>query len=413
MKMKLTPDQEKMLQGGGRTQQTAMAMLLAVGRAMDATDLIPVASAHIVIDAFAMGKPGADLIVSMAESGARFAVPATINAISFDRRTGPSPETATDYDVHQQRMLEACQVMGAVATCSCNPFSQGIAPAFGEHVAWSESATTGYVNSVLGARSNREGATAIASALTGVTPRYGMHVPANRRASVHFEVAFQPRNESEFNLLGSLVARRSQGRIPVISGLAHPGADALFGFGASFAIVANIPMFHIVGITPEAPSLEDVCAGVPPAPISITRNDLDRERAAYDTDGSTGVDLVTIGAPHATIHQIQEVAELLKGRKVKPGIEFTLTTNRSNFALAESSGLLSTLVSAGVKVTADRMCFGCDLGARKYQRAALLATNSVKAALSAPGTRGVRTRYGTTRQCVEAAITGIWKGSEG
>ena len=407
--MKLTSDQEAMLQGQrGKAHQLAMAMLTAVGRAMDAPDLIKIASAHVVIDAFAMGKPGADLIVSMAESGAHFVVPSTINAISYDRRVGPST-SPSEFDLHQRRMLEACQAMGANATCSCNPFSQGITPVFGEHVAWSESATTGYLNSVIGARSNREGATAIASALAGVTPRYGMHDPSSRRATVHYEIGFNAKDESEFNLLGSLIARRSGNRIPALSGLRHPSVDELFGFGASFAIVANIPMFHFVGITPEAPTLGAAFGGRVPAPITITRADLDAERAIYDLDTAVNVDLVTIGSPHATIHQIKEVAELLGGRKIKPGIEFTLTTNRNNFALAESSGLLASLVAAGVKVTADKMCFGCDLGARKYDRSAVLATNSVKAAISAPGTRGVRTRYGTALQCVEAAVNGVWK----
>jgi hypothetical protein len=408
--MKLNSDQEAMLNGQrGKAHQLAMAMLTAVGRAMDAPDLIPIASAHVVIDAFAMGKPGVDLIVSMAGSGARFVVPSTINAISYDRRVGPSTGPS-EFDLHQQRVLEACQSMGAIATCSCNPFSQGITPAFGEHVAWSESATTGYVNSVIGARSNREGATAIASALTGVTPRYEMHDPDSRRASVHYEIAFTPSDASEFNLLGSLIARRSGDRIPALSGLQHPSVDELFGFGASFAIVANIPMFHFIGVTPEAPTLIVAFGGrTPPAPITITQADLDAERALYDLDSAVNVDLVTIGAPHATIHQINEVAKLLGTRQVKPGIEFTLTTNRSNYALAESSGLLASLVAAGVKVTADKMCFGCDLGAHKYDGSAVLATNSVKAAISAPGTRGVRTRYGTALQCVEAAVTGVWK----
>lgn len=408
--MKPCPNQQGAFQGAaGKARQLAMDMLAAVGRAMDAPDMIPVASAHIVIDAFAMGKPGADLIVSMADSGARFVVPATINAISYDRCLGPEVDDPREFDRHQRRMLDACQAMGAIATCSCNPFSQGIAPLFGEHVAWSESATTGYVNSVLGARSNREGATAIASALTGLTPRYGMHVPEYRRATVHFAIEFQPADESEFNLLGSLIARRAQGRIPVLSGLERPSMDALFGFGASFAIVANIPMFHIVGVTPEARSLEDACGGVPPAPVAVTRADLAIERTVYDSEPATNVDLITIGAPHATIRQIQEIADLLGDRKVKTGVDFLLTTSRSNFSLAESSGLLAKLIAAGVTVTADKMCFGCDLGGRKYEGTAILATNSVKAALSAPGTRGVRTRYGTTRQCIEAAVTGCWK----
>lgn len=408
--MKLSAEQEAMRSGAlGEPLKIAMNMLLAVGRAMDAPRLIPVQNVHLVIDAFAMGKPGADLVVWMAERGARFRVLTTINAISYDRSDGPDPTVIADVDLHQSRMLEASQVMGAIATCSCNPFSQGIAPRFAEHVAWSESATTGYLNSVIGARSNREGATAIASALTGLTPDYGMHVAVNRFASVHYEVDFTPRDESEYNLLGSLVARRAGTRIPVLSGLSNPGADALFGFGASFAIAANIPMFHIVGVTPEAGTFADATGGRDVVTERLTVADVGDERQRYDEAGATSINLITIGAPHATIAQIKEVFDLLGGRRVRDGVVFTLTTSRSNFAIAESSGLLRELREAGVKVTADRMCFGCDLGARKYGGQAVLATNSVKAALSAPGTRGVKTRYGTAAQCVEAAITGQWQ----
>jgi predicted aconitase len=407
--MKLTSEQDSMLAGKcGSALELAMKMLVAVGRAMDAPALIPVSSAHIVIDAFAMGKPGADLIVSIAEGGGRFVVPSTINAISYDRDVGPDPHVVQDFDTHQKRMLDACQAMGGIATCSCNPFSQGIAPRFGEHVSWSESATTGYLNSVIGARSNREGATAIASALTGLTPLYGMHDPARRHASIHFEIDVTPRDDSEFNLLGSLVARKAGDKIPVLTGVKDPGVDALFGFGASFAISANIPMFHIVGVTPEAPTLKDATAGVNVKTDHVTVGELQAERRRYDADASRKIDLVTIGAPHANIAQIKEVVDLLDGRNVKEDVIFTLTTNRSNFAVAESSGLLAKLKAAGVVVTADRMCFGCDLGARKYHRGAVLATNSVKAAMSAPGTRGVRTRYGTSRQCVDAAVSGEW-----
>jgi predicted aconitase len=327
----------------------------------------------------------------MAESGARLVVPSTINAISYDRLVGPST-SRSEVNLHQRRMLEACQAMGGMATCSCNPFSHGIAPAFGEHVAWSESATTGYLKSVIGARSNREGSTAIASALTGVTPRYGMHDPSNRRAAVHYEIGFNAEDESEFNLLGSLIARRSGNRIPALSGLEHPCTNKLFGFSASFAIVANIRMFYFVRVAPEAPTLDAAFGGRVPEATRITRTDLDAERTIYDVDTAVNLDFVAIGSPHATIHQIKEVAELLGGRMIKPGVEFTLTTNRSNFALAESSGLLANLVAAGVKVTVDKMCFGCDLGARKYDRSAILATNSVKTAITASGSRGVLTR---------------------
>jgi len=403
--MRLTAEQRRILDGHeGPAGKQAMAMLEAVGNALDAEALIPVASAHIVLDAFAMGRPGADWVVSLAEQGGRFVVPTSINAISYDRSAGPGAPV----DAHQRRMLEACQAMGAVPSCSCNPFSQGIAPSFGQHVAWSESATTAYLNAVLGARSNREGATALASALTGLTPRYGMHDPAQRLAGAWFEVDARVREAPDYGLLGAVLARRAGDRIPVVTGLDDACSEHLFGFAAAFAISGNLPIFHIPGVTPEAPTLRDALPDASVRPEKIGPADLAAELARHERGEERAVDLVTIGAPHATIQDIHEVADLLAGRRVKPGVEFTLTTNCSNYEVAARGGLLRTLEASGVRVTADRMCFGCDLGAGKFAHRAVLATNSLKAALSAPGTREVETCYGTTRQCVEAAISGTW-----
>jgi len=412
--MQLTIGQQDLLEGrGGVAVPQAMRMLVAVGQAMDAPDLIEVASAHIVLDAFAMGRAGADWIASLRAGGSRFVVPTTINAISFDRRAAAADDPGNAFDTWQRRMLDDCEAMGALATCSCNPFNQGITPLYGEHLAWSESATTAYVNSVIGAHTNREGATAIASALTGFTPRYGMHLPAARLATVQFDVRCAADGEADLNLLGALIARQAGNEIPVITGLTRPTADELFGFAASFAIVANLPMFHIVGVTPQASTVAAACGGAAPRELKpVTAGDLDAERARYDDATQTVIDLVTIGAPHASLRQIRAVADLIGSRKVREGIEFTLTTNASNLALAGSCGLLDRLDAAGVTVTADKMCFGCDLGGRKFGQRAVLATNSVKAALSAPGTRGVKVRYGTVVQCVEAAVSGRWMSEE-
>ncbi|MGZ0247938.1 MAG: aconitase X, partial [Alphaproteobacteria bacterium] len=146
--------------------------------------MIPVTSTHLVIDGTALGEAGRDFLERLVEEGGRFAVPASINAIAVDRTKADM--TAEEHD--QIRMLEACEKMGALPSCSCNPFIQGILPTFGEHVAWSESATAPFVNSVLGARTNREGATAVASALTGLAPRCGMHLDENRRGEILLKV---------------------------------------------------------------------------------------------------------------------------------------------------------------------------------------------------------------------------------
>jgi len=385
-------------------------MLDAVCKATHATQLIPIASSHIVLDAFAMGRAGAEFIESLAEQGARFVVPTTINSISYDRLVGPGAPAGDVLGIHgfQKRMLDACEYMGAMSTCSCNPFSQGISPLYGQHVAWSESATTAYINSILGAHSNREGATAIASAITGLTPSYGMHEKANRYGTLHFSVETEVGDRSELQLLGALIARRANGGVPVISGLGALDDDEAFGFSASFSIIGNSSMFHICGVTPDAPSLQAAFNAAVPRPIVIDSRDLDKERLRYENGQARKIDMVSVGAPHASIKEIHQVVRLLNSRKVNPTVKFVITTNRGNYAIAESSGLLSMLLEAGVQVTADRSCFGCDIVAGKFAYRAVLATNSLKAAYSAPGTREVDVCYGSLSQCIEAAVSGAW-----
>lgn len=408
--MRLTADQEAMLAGGrGWPFQFALEMLVAVGKVHDAADLIPVSSVHLVIDAFAMDEPGTELVERLHRAGGRFVVPTTINAISYDRRAVAEDGEMSGTDRCQQRMLQACQMMGGLATCSCNPFSQGVAPIHGEAVAWSESAAAPFVNSVIGARTNREGASALASALTGLTPRYGMHLPEERRGGMVISVETAVRGLDEFNLLGAAVARLCDGRIPVLTGLRRrPTADELFGFGASLAIVSSVPMFQMVGITPEAATLEAAFPNGAPAPVVLERRDIEAERSRLSTAMTDKVEVVSIGAPHATIAQVQEVARLLGSRRVHRSVEFLLTTSRSTFAVIEAAGLLRELAAAGVTITADKMCFGCDLGGRKFGGSGTVATNSVKLAHLAPGSRDIQVLFGSAAQCVEAAVTGRW-----
>jgi len=191
-------------------------MLAAVGRACDAERLIPVTSAHLVIDGTALGEPGLKLIERLVAAGGRFVIPVSINAIAVDRRA-TARGTLSDDQHTQLRLLEACEKMGCISSCSCNPFIQGFRPAFGESVAWSESATAPFVNSVLGARTNREGATALASALTGFPPAYGMHLAAERKARLLFDVTAEIAGLHRFNLLGALIGRRCDGRVSVDS----------------------------------------------------------------------------------------------------------------------------------------------------------------------------------------------------
>lgn len=391
-----------MLEGRrGWPLQLAMEMLVAVGRAYDAEAMIPVTSAHLVIDGTALGDPGVELFERLVADGARFAVPVSINAIAVDRLAVARGEPLSEPQRGQLRLLEACEKMGALASCSCNPFIQGILPRFGESVAWSESATAPFVNSVIGGRTNREGATALASALTGVTPKYGMHLDAGRKGGVLFKIDAPMAGLHDFNLLGTLIGRRAAGRIPVLGGLSRPTRDEFVGFSAAFAIVCAEAMYHIVGVTPEAPSLEAAFGGPAPAPIVIGVSDLDAERARTSTSTGDRVDVVSIGCPHASLEQMQEVAALVAGRSVRDGVKFFLHTNRSTHDAARMAGVLEPLARAGVQVTTD------NCAVVSYDRLPVgttLATNSTKMALFAKAVSSAAIRYGSVEDCVSVAL---------
>lgn len=406
--MDLTPEQRAMLEGGrGEPSRLAMRILAAVGRACDAERLIPVASAHLVIDGTALGAVGLELMERLVRQDGRFVIPTTINAIAVDRRATTRAALSDDQRA-QLRLLEACETMGCISSCSCNPFIQGFLPALGEAVAWSESATAPYVNSVLGARTNREGATALASALTGLSPAYGMHLDHERKAGIVFAVTARIAGLHRFSLLGALIGRRCGGRVPAILGIERAARDELIGFGAAFAIHGSVNMYHMIGITPEAPDLGTATAGDCCEVVTIDEAALAAEWRRTQHAGGTGVDIVSIGCPHASIDQIGEVAARLAGRPVHDGVTFFVHTNDSTFAAAERAGLVDRLSAAGVRLTADNCAV---VSYDRLPRGARLATNSAKMAFLAAAANGVDILYGGVDDCVDAAATGAWRGN--
>ena len=404
--MRLEPEQEAMLAGQrGWALQFAMRQLVAVGRAEAADRLIPVRSAHIVIDGVTLGEPGLALMERVAEQGGRFVVPTTINALAMDRRLDDAARSGSDR--RQARTLAAVEAMGGIPTCSCNPFSQAVTPLFGESIAWSESGTAPFLNAILGARSNREGVSALASALTGLTPRYGMHVDEERRAEVLVEVEATVEGIDGWGLLGLHLARRWPGRIPALRGAGRPSFDEAVALSAAFAIAGSAPMFHILGVTPEAGDLATLFPAGPPTPEILADEDLRAERARLEEGDGSAINLVVLGCPHASLAQLMEIERLLAGRPLAASC--IAHTNHSVWGVAQASGLAARLAAAGLRLTVDRMCWGCDFPDRAADPGTVIATNSAKLAFSAPGSRGARIRYGSAAACVEAAVSGRWR----
>jgi len=405
--VRLSAEQQLMLNGAkGTAVQEMMSILVAVGRALGAADFIPVRSAHVGLSYTSIGPAGVRWLEWLAESGARVRVPTTTNVLSTERCQGVAPGGE---DVKMQaRALHALQRMGAIASCSCNPFTQGHMPEAGSHVAWSESATAPYVNGILGARSNREGITALASALTGVTPNYGMHIALERRARLIIHVHAKLIELHHFHLLGVLAARRSRGKIPVITGI-PPDTDAakLYGLCAGFASYCSLPMLLLEGISVEAPTYrEALCLGLKGFEdvtgvdtVEIGEEDISQQAAAisgYPEKGSA--DIAIIGCPHASLEQIREISTLIDGKSVRAGKALLIHTNKEVHAAAERQELLRPLRTAGVTVTRDTCAY---VSLSDYPPRSRILSNSAKM-VHLMSARGYEAAIGSTWDCILA-----------
>lgn len=407
--MNLTPDQQDVLGGKlGWPQQIATRMLTAVGRAHAADRLIPVRSVHLGLSGASMGEAGMRLFEAIAAHGGRFVVPTTLNILSVDRQTvGALPHLREMEDV-QLRIAKACEAMGAVASYTCNPFLLGVLPERGTSVAWNESATAPYVNGMLGARTNREGATALASALTGLTANYGMHIARNRLGSRLIVVEAPVQGADMFNLLGGAVARAAGPHIPVIEGIDHqPTLDEMTAFCAAFAAISPLPMMHIVGVTAEAPTRSD--ALVPDHHADVVRIDasmLEQEAGRYNTADDTALDVVAIGCPHASVAQVREISETLGDGSVADTVRFWVQVNHDCAAEIDRTGLAVRLKQRNVTVLSDSCVH---VAYDEIPPGRTLATNSLKIAYLT-ASHGVKVRLGSLEQCIQSAVAGRWLG---
>jgi predicted aconitase len=371
--MHLTPEETTMLEGSmGRATQKAMQILVALGEIYGAERVIPVTSVQIAgVSYDNLGEAGLQYLSEMADGGGKVRVQTSLNPAGMDIENWRSLGIQPDFAEKQMRVLEAYSKMGVATTCTCTPYLTGNLPRFGEHIAWSESSAVCYANSVLGARTNREGGpSALASALTGLTPEYGFHLAENRCPTVTFQVDARLVETSEFGGLGKLIGEHIQASkaIPYITGIQSTTLENLKSFCASLATYGGAALFHMQGITPESSSITP-----PLEQVEISRPGLEAAMHALN-DATTGeVDFVSLGCPHLSIHEIEQIAHLLEGQQVKK--EFWITTARATRQIADRLGYTSIIEAAGAKFAADTCCVVAPIQVRFNA----MATDSAKA----------------------------------
>jgi len=397
--MQLTKQEQKMLDGAeGYAVKKSMEILVALGDIYGAQDLVKVGSVQVSgVSYHNLGDAGLEFLNELAKDG-KVKVLTTLNPAGMDleswQQLGISPEFAEK----QNLVIDAFQRMGILVSCTCTPYLIGNLPLYGEHLAWSESSAVTFANSVLGARTNREGGpSALAAAFVGKTPCYGLHLDENRLPDVRVKVECDLVKLSDWGALGYAIGKKAENKISYITGIKTAELDELKSFCASVVTYGAKPLFYMKGITPAAEQQPE-----PKETVTIGPADI---KNAYDNinDQVSDIELVCVGCPHCSINEIEKVAVLLKGKKVADNTEFWVATSRTAKQLADRRGYTQTIEAAGGKFACDT----CMAVAPLKGRFKSLATTSAKGCFYSRQNL-MKTKMGSVEECVDAAVTGKW-----
>jgi predicted aconitase len=398
MNLELTSEEQDMLVGiHGKAAQKSMEILTTLGEIFGADCMISVHGVQIAGVSYAnLGEAGLEFLSEMAEDGI-VRVLTTLNPAGMDRENWVALGINKEFAKNQNRAIDAFAKMGIITTCSCTPYLIGNTPHFGQHLAWAESSAVCYANSVIGARTNREGGpSALASAITGVTPNYGYHLDKNRHGEVLVKVNAPVNGTDEFGVLGKIIGDKLGDlgkKIPYITGIPSATVEELKSFCASVATYGGTALFHMENITPEHNKYPKPTEII----FEINQEDLNKTRSEL-IDDNLEIDFVSIGCPHASIHEIANIASLLKGKKVKK--EFWITTARPTKRIADEAGYSRIIENAGAKFAADTCCVVAPIKGRFKG----IMVDSAKACYYGRAKNKFNVKIGSIEECIEEAI---------
>lgn len=408
--MRLTDREKSILDGEqGEAARIALAVLVELGALFGAKKLMRVSQVHIDATLY-MVDAGLEFAEKMADLGGEVAVPTSLNPSSIDLQRWKEYRVPPEVLSKHERMEKAYLKMRAIPTWTCAPYQHGIIPRFGEQIAWGESNAIAFANSIIGARTNRYADLMdICAAIIGKVPKFGLHLTENRKARMLIrlkDITTQMfANEAIYPLLGYLLGEIAADQVAAITGIPHDiKIDNLKGFCAAAASSGAVGLFHMVGITPEAQTLEMCLHGNKPENVyDITPKLIRKAEDRLWTMQSDAVDLIVTGCPHYSPSEFITLAQLTKGKKIHSSVVFWVFTNRSVYAWIKDNGILADLTAAGIMVFTD----GCPLQYPKetwHFTAAM--TDSAKFANYCFSQSGFDAAYGSVEDCVETAVRG-------
>lgn len=389
--MYLDSDDEKILAGEyGETRRKMMEILVALGKVFGAEKFVPITSAQVAGASYkTIGKWGLEWLRSL---DARVAVPAVLNPIGMPRDRWQEMNIPSDFAKKQNDVLDAYRRLGVKLECTCTPYYIN-RTSYGDHVAWSESSAVSYANSVIGARTNREGGpSALAAAIIGKTPYYGLHLWENRMPQVAFQVeAGDTLHANHYGAIGYLAGREAGNRVPFFTGI-RPNRDQLKALGAAMAASGAVALYHVDGITPDSRVLRERGMDISALEtITITGEEIE---AIFE---ERTVDAVAIGCPHCSEDELEEIAALLKGKTVK----IPLYIFAARGVVQSHSNLVGTIEQSGAKVWEDT----CIVVSPGMDHFGTIMVNSGKAFAYVPNMCGAAAVLGSTEECIAAALS--------
>ena len=397
--MNLTEKEQRMLDGEeGYAVRKSMEILVALGDIYGAESLIKVGSVQVAgVSYHNLGDAGLEFLNELAKDG-KVKVLTTLNPAGMDLENWRQLGISEEFAEKQNLVIDAFRKMGILISCTCTPYLIGNLPRYGEHIAWSESSAVTFANSVIGARTNREGGpSALAAAFVGKTPCYGLHLNENRAPDIHVQVNAKLAKLSDWGALGYSIGKKAENKIPYITGIKDAELDELKSFCASVVTYGAKPLFYMKGITPASESYSP-----PQETVTIEDKDL---KEAYENinDEVTDIDFVCVGCPHCSIKEIAQIAELLKDKRIAANTELWVATSRTAKQLADKRGYTEIIELAGGKFACDT----CMAVAPLKGRFKALATTSAKGCFYSRQ-NNMKTKMGGLDECIEAAVTGKW-----
>ncbi|MDD1668749.1 MAG: aconitase X catalytic domain-containing protein [Methanomicrobiales archaeon] len=389
--MELTREEEAILGGGaGETRQRMMELLVGLGRVFSASRLVPVASAQVSGASYkTIGRWGLAWLESL---DAEVSVPTILNPVGMDRERWREAGIPPDFAENQEKVLAVFRRLGVRLECTCTPY-EVLPVRFGEHLAWAESSAVVYANSAIGARTNREGGpAALAAAIIGKTPCYGLHLDANRAPQLVIRVEGFSRGHGKpdhYGALGFLAGKIAGNRVPFFRGI-RPGPGGLKAMGAAMAASGAVALFHVEGVTPEAGQALPLTGGLEEHTITAEEvRELLKE---------IPVEAVAMGCPHCSAEELAGIASLLQGKKAgKPLFVFT-----SRHVMERNRPLVERIEASGARVYADT----CMVVSPMMEAYSSVMVDSGKAYAYVPSMCGALVRIGTRKECVEEATGG-------